>query len=289
MRNLLEFIAKYNHWFLFMLLEAISLVLLFRYNSYQGSVWLSSANVVSGKLYEWESDLGAFFNLTTLNKELSMRNFCLERQVAQLHRLYGDATGDTTWTEKEQLSQMSKYDLIPAEVVSNTINRPDNLITINRGSADGVRPDMGVVCGQGVVGVVYLVSSHYSVVIPAINARASSISCTIRNRGYFGYLRWTGGDPTIAYVEDIPRHAKFNPHSDWVVTSGYSSIFPPGVMVGRIVNTYNSSDGLSYRLKVHLTTDFARLRDVFVIGDTTVAERARLLEAARDSLKPRVN
>jgi len=287
MRNLLEFIARYHHWFLFVLLEVVSFVLLFRFNSYQGSVWFSTANVVSGKLYEWEADLRSFFSLTTLNKDLSIRNFYLERQVTQLRRLYGDATGDTTWTERSELRMLEQYKLIPAEVVANTVNRPDNLITIDKGSADGVGQDMGVVCGQGVVGVVYMVSPHYSVVIPIINMRASSISCSIRDRGYFGYLRWHGKDASVAYLEDIPRHAHFKPHTDWVVTSGYSSIFPPGVTVGKLDGVYSSGDGLSYRLKVRLTTDFARLRDVCVISDTAFVERNRLLEAARDSLKPR--
>lgn len=88
----------------------------------------------------------------------------------------------------------------------------------------------------------------------------------------------------MAYVEDIPRHARFR-RGDWVETSGYSSIFPPGVLVGKILQVYNSRDGLSYRLKVQLTTDFSNLRDVLVITDSTVAERVKLLDAARDSLR----
>ena len=53
MRNLLDFLRKYHHWFIFILLEVASGVLLFQYNSYQGSVWLSSANAMVGKIYQW--------------------------------------------------------------------------------------------------------------------------------------------------------------------------------------------------------------------------------------------
>jgi rod shape-determining protein MreC len=288
MYNLLDFLRKYHHWFLFILLEALSVVMLLKYNSYQGNAWLSSANSFAGKVNEVESGVTSFFSLTRVNEELTLRNFYLERQVDQLRRLYTDATKDTTVQERNELRFLSQYKLIPAKVVANTINKPDNLITINKGKDDGVEVDMGVACGNGVVGVVYLVSDHYAVVIPALNTSSSRISCAIRNRNYFGYLHWTGGDPTIAFVEDIPRHAKFK-KGEWVVTSGYSSIFPQGVLVGQIEKVFNSNDGLSYKLQVRLSTDFSCLRDVVVISDRSIAERTRLLEAARDSIKAKSN
>ncbi len=114
---------------------------------------------------------------------------------------------------------------------------------------------MGVACGNGVVGVVYMVSEHYAVVIPLLNSK-SNLSVTIRERGYYGYLHWTGGRADLAYVDDIPRHAHFR-LGDLVETSGYSSIFPPGIIVGQILHVYNSADGLSYRVQVRLTTDLA--------------------------------
>ena len=283
MRNLLEFLSKYYHWLLFLVLEVVSIVLLFQYNSYQGSVWFSTSNALVGKVYEVDAAIESFFSLTKVNENLTRRNFYLERQVNQLRRLYADITRDTTVVERAELDFLGRYELIPAKVVSNSIDRTDNLMTIDRGRKDGVEVDMGVACGNGVVGVVYLVSDHYSVVMPVLNYH-SRISCSIRHRGYFGYLKWSGGDASIAYVEDVPRHAKFK-RGDWVETSGYSSIFPPGVLVGKIVEVYNSRDGLSYKLKVQLTTDFGNVRDVCVISDKGIAERTRLMEAARDSMR----
>lgn len=283
MKNLLAFLTKYYHWLMLLLLEVASGVLLFQYNSYQSSVWFSSANVVVGKVYEWDASVRSFFSLTRSNEELTLRNFYLERQVSQLRRLYGDLTRDTTIMERQELEFLSRYQLIPAKVVSNTLNKNDNLITIDKGRADGVEKDMAVACGTGVVGVVYMTSDHYSVIIPVLNVTSSRISCAIRGRGYFGYLQWYGGDPSVAYVEDIPRHARFK-RGDWVETSGYSAIFPPGILVGKIEKIYNSVDGLSYRLKVRLSTDFACLRDVAVISDKSIGERLRLMEQAKDSI-----
>lgn len=288
MRNLLDFLRNYHHWFLFAFLEVISALMLFKYNSYQGSVWLSTANSFVGKVYEVESEISSFFSMKKENEELTLRNFYLERQVDQLRRLYTDLTKDTTVQERNELRFLSQYKLIPAKVVDNSVNRPDNLMTINKGKVDGVEVDMGVACGNGIVGIVYLVSNHYSVVIPALNTASSRISCAIRNRDYFGYLHWTGGDPMTAYVEDIPRHAKFR-KGEWIVTSGYSSIFPPGILVGKIEKVFNSNDGLSYKLQIRLSTDFSCIRDVVVINDKSIAEQSRLLNAARDSVRFRNN
>ncbi len=283
MRNLLDFLSRHGHWLLFALLEAVSAVLVFRYNTYQGSVWLTSANAVAGKVYEGKSALTSFFALRQNNGQLTRRNFYLERQVEQLARLYARATHDTMAAERANIRAMEQYRLVPAQVVAGTTHRADNLLTIDRGRADGIAPDMGVVSGMGVVGVVLQVSDHYAIVLPVINSR-SRVSCTIRRRGYFGVLRWYGGDPSVAYVEDIPRHAHFR-RGDWVETNGYSSIFPPGVPVGKIVEVYNSRDGMSYRLKVWLANDFGSLRDVNVVTDKGAAERVQLLKAAQDSLR----
>ena len=286
MHNLTEFLAKHNHWFVFLVLEVVSMVLLFRYNSYQGSVWFSSANAVTGKVYEWDSAVESYFSLSGVNSQLTQRNAFLEQQV----RMLDDSIARLTRSQEAAVTRLSSMvpfqgcRLIPAKVVANMVNRYDNLITIDKGSSDGVKRDMGVVCGMGVVGIVYLVSEHYSIVIPALNSH-SNISCTIQRRGYFGYLRWRGGSSQLAYLEDVPRHAHFK-LGDNVVTSGYSSVFPPGVMVGKVLHVFNSADGLSYRVQVKLSTDFARLRDVCLVDDSALQERIDLMRAAQDSIKP---
>lgn len=283
MKNLIAFILKYHHWFVFLLLEAISAVLLFQYNSYQGSVWFSSANFVAGKVYEWGSEVESFFALTKVNEELTQRNTYLEHQVAQLSGKLSEISGDSAFLHSSQLQMLSQYKLIPAKVVTNEVSKRDNLLTINKGEADGVHKDMGVVSGTGVVGIVYMASAHYSIVIPVLSAQ-SNISCTIQNRGYFGYLHWNGGPINLAYVDDVPRHAHFR-RGDNIVTSGYSSIFPEGIMVGKVGTVFNSTDGLSYRVQVKLSTDFGRLRDVCVIADDSMKERLELMRAAQDSIK----
>ena len=282
MRNLLEFLAKYNHWFVFLILEVVSMVLLFQYNSYQGSAWFSSANAVTGKLYEWDANVETFFSLTKVNQELTQRNAYLEQEVQKLSDSLVSVTKDSSIYHRDQFALLRNYRLIPAKVVANSIDKPGNLMTIDKGSADGIHKDMGVISGTGVVGIVYLVAEHYAIVIPVLNTK-SNISCMIQNRGYFGYLRWKGGVSDLAYLEEVPRHAHFK-LGDYVVTSGYSAVFPSGVRVGRILHVFNSADGLSYRVQLRLSTDFARLRDVCVIDDTAMKERLEIMRAAEDSI-----
>ncbi|MDO4958481.1 MAG: rod shape-determining protein MreC [Prevotellaceae bacterium] len=283
MNNLFDFILRYCNWFVFLLCEVISLVLLFTYNNYQGSIWLSSANVMTGKVYEVNAGVEQFFSLTDINEQLTKRNMYLEHQVQAMSSQIADKTSDSVLLKMENYVLMKNFRLIPAKVVSNSITKKNNLITIDKGEADGVRKDMGVGCGRGVVGIVFMVGQHYSVVMPLLNSN-SNISCSIDKRGYFGYLHWTGGNSRIAFMDEVPRHAHFKLY-DKVVTSGYSSVFPPGLIIGKIIHVYNSSDGLSYRCMVELSTDFAKLRDVCVIDDSQMKERIDILRAAQDSLE----
>ena len=287
MRNLIDFITRYNHWFVFVILEVVSFVLLFKFNSYQGSVWFSSANVVAGKVYEADATIKNFFSLTKINQQLNVRNLYLEQTVRKLSEQVHAETGDSSWLFRTQAEVLKEYKLIPAKVITNSIDKRDNFITIDKGRLDGVKPDMGVACGTGIVGVVYMVSDHYSIVIPVLNSK-SNISVTIRKRGYYGYLRWTGGASDLAYVDDIPRHAHFR-LGDLIETSGYSAMFPPGIIAGQILHVYNSPDGLSYRVQVRLTTDFGNLRDVCIIDNSAMKERIDLLRSAQDSLKLKQN
>ncbi|MBO7110009.1 MAG: rod shape-determining protein MreC [Prevotella sp.] len=282
MQNLIVFFTKNFHWLLFLFLELVCVVLLFRYNSYQGSVWVSSANAVVGKVYEWQSSVGQFFSLEERARQLTDENIALQQQLSHVRQELLDLKGDSALADSMMQDVIGELHLLPAKVVSNSLRRPDNLLTIDRGRADGVLPDMGVVSGTGLVGVVYMAGEHYSVVMPLLNVH-SRVSCAIRNHGYFGYMSWDGSSATDAFMEDVPRHAQFDT-GEWVETSGYSDIFPPGITIGQITAIGNSADGLSYRLRVKLNTDFSTLREVSIITDDTFPERLQLLKAARDSM-----
>lgn len=274
MRNLLNFLLKYNYWFLFILLEVASFVLLFRFNHYQQSVYFSSANGISGKVYEVSGGVTSYFHLKSVNEDLLDRNMMLEQQIANLEgALLEHQMDSTTVNSLKNLPRMD-YEVFKARVANNSINMADNYITLDKGSRDGIREEMGVVDGNGVVGIVYKTSPHFSLVISMLNSK-SSISCKIVGSEYFGYLKWEHGDSRFAYLKDLPRHAEFN-LGDTVVTSGYSTVFPEGIIVGTVDDMSDSNDGLSYLLKVKLATDFGKISDVRVITKTNQEEQKEL-------------
>ncbi len=285
MHNLLDFVRKYSYFFLFILLEVASLALLFRFNSYQGSVWFSAANSAVARIDSFYGNTLAYINLNEVNKDLTARNIQLQREAELLRSQLHQFTKDTTLTEQIMHEKLKDYTMIPATVVSNSNERDNNYLVIDKGTIDGIKPEMGVVGGGGVVGIVYLTGPHHSLVIPVTN-RKSSISCRVRGQSYFGYLQWDGSSMRRAYVDDIPRYARVK-KGEAVETSGYSSVFPPGIFVGRIRSISNSPDGQSYKLDVTLGTNFANLRDVEVVATPYKAEidTLQVHAAAADATK----
>ena len=279
MRNLLNFLIKYNYWFLFLLLEVASFILLFRFNHYRQSVYFTSANGVAGKVYEISGGITSYFHLKTANEDLLDRNMWLEQRLLFLENVLKEKGLDSARLYSMERLAPTEYQIFKANVIKNSLNKADNYITLDRGTTEGIRPEMGVVDANGVVGIVYKTSPHYSLVIPLLNSK-SSISCKIVGSDYFGYLKWEGGNSRFAYLKDLPRHAEFN-LGDTVVTSGYSTVFPEGVMVGTVDDMSDSHDGLSYLLKIKLATDFGKVSNVRVISRNGQDEQ-KALESRAD-------
>lgn len=270
MYYLLEFFRKYHYFLLFLVLEIVSFTLLFRFNHYQGSVWFTSANGVAAGINRMYGDAVSYVDLKEVNRHLTDENTRLQIETEQLREALREASHEPSPTELRVKEQLAAYKLIPAVVVSNNMSNNNHYLVIDCGTIQGVQPEMGVVGGGGVVGIVYLTGPNYSLVIPVTNKK-SSISCRVRGQNYFGYLQWEGKSMLRACLDDIPRYAKIK-KDEVVETSGYSSVFPPGIFVGRISEIGNSADGQSYKLGVTLGTDFSRLRDVNVIATPYKAE-----------------
>lgn len=274
---LLDRLKENFHWVVFLALELLSGFLLFQFNSYQGSVWFTQANTVSGGVLELQQELLSYVHLKEQNDLLTQQNIDLQYELQQLREAYATIRHDSTYGELRQQSLFEQYHLIPAHVVGNSVNRLDNYLTINRGSADGVHPEMGVVSGTGIVGIVAKVTPHYALVMSLLNSR-SSISCRIRGTNYFGYLKWSGGRTLRAHIDDIPRHARCQV-GDAVETNGFSNVFPAGIFIGRVAQIHDSADGLAYQLEIQLSTDIAKAHSVSVISDYDRAERDSLTQS----------
>lgn len=262
MRNLFQFILKNISWLVAIILITISLYLVFSQNSYQRSVYLSSANLITGKIYETSDKAASFFYLRKENYTLLERLAELEHELEltkeqlQLNEL------DTIHIGAD-LNEV-RFDFIPAEVINISLSGINNFITINKGTLDGIQPDMGVVSHKGVVGVVHKVSRHYATVIPIINPQFR-LSARLKNSDSSGSLMWDGKNISIAQLGELPKHERYN-RGDTVVTS-FSRIFPKDIILGYITEEVRSKDDNFILLDMKIATDFHALMNVLVIDD----------------------
>ncbi len=271
MRNLIDFLVKYSTAMLFMLLVLLSCILLFTGNTYQQSVYLTSANAFAGSIFEVGQSVTGYFNLRNINQDLQQRNASLENEVLNLkNEIAYLKTIVPLDSATEARIPSARFDFVMATVINNSTHRPRNFFTINRGSADGIMPGMGVVDQNGIVGIVNVTGKKSARIISVLN-ETQRFSVKVKGSNYVGSLSWKEGNPAIAYVEELPRHVKYNV-GDTIVTSGYSTTFPEGIPVGFVMGQGHTTDDNFYTLKVHLAADFSQLSTVRVIRDEFKAE-----------------
>ncbi|MCD8193369.1 MAG: rod shape-determining protein MreC [Tannerellaceae bacterium] len=282
MRELLDFLVRKRHWFLFVFLEIVSLMLIYRNNAYQRNIMISSANVVTGHLVAVSGGVTSYLNLREINKELLERNGQLELRLLalqdQLEWLLADTVAFTGVIPADSAGQLP-YDFITARVINNSVTHLSNYITIDKGRKEGIHPDMGVVSDKGVVGIVSTVSDHFAVILPILNPKFR-LSCKVLGSSYFGSLSWNGRDIRYANLDELPRHVPFQV-GDTVVTSGYSAVFPEGLIVGTIDDFEKQRDDNFYSLRVTLASDFAGLSKVRIIRNYQQTERTALEQEAK--------
>lgn len=263
MRNLLNFLLKNSTWFVFTFYVLLGCMLLFSGATYHQHVYLTSANAVSSSVLEATNSVTGYFNLREINASLQLSNANLENEVLNLRRELAACRSELSDTLRREDSRRFSYVL--GTVINNSTRHPRNYFTIDRGYNDGIKPGMGVVDHNGIVGIVNVTGPHTSRVISLLN-QTQHFSVKIYKTPFVGSLTWKGNDPNVAYVEEIPRHAKYHV-GDTIVTSGFSTTFPEGIPVGTILNRVRSEDDNYYTFKVRLSSDFKTLSTVRVIKD----------------------
>lgn len=263
MRNLFLFLLRYRAWIVFIIYVVISCTLLFNNNPYQRHVYMTSASRVSATVYDAAHSVTGYFHLRSINDDLQRRNAQLESEVIAL-RLKVDALElEASADSLEVVEPLKIYDFILAPVINNSITHPYNYITIAKGEADGVKPEMGVVDQNGVVGVVNVTGNRYSRIISLLNPDFR-LSCKLKGSDVFGSLVWDGKSPREALLEELPKHTVFEP-GDTIITSGYSAVFPEGIPVGIVKGNEHNADDNFFTLRVELLTDFSKLSTVRLV------------------------
>lgn len=266
MRNIIAFLFKYGYWFLFAIYVVASCAWIVAERRFQQSVFLTSANAVSSSVYELSSNVTGYFSLKSINEDLQKRCAVLENEVLNLrsqidnYRMFMPEGSDSL-----RFSD-SRYSFVLARVINNSTSKPCNFFTLNRGSLDGIKPGMGVVNQNGVVGIVNVTGPNTARVISLLN-ETQHFSVKVKGTHNFGLLHWKVGNPQIAYAEEMPRHMPYH-IGDTVVTSGYSTTFPEGLPIGVVIGQVPGEDNNFLSLKLRLLPVFADLSTVRIIKDT---------------------
>jgi rod shape-determining protein MreC len=268
MRNLLNFLARYNNLIIFLILEGIAFYLLSTRNSYHNSRIVNGVRGITRGIEEKINNTKSYLSLHEINENLAAENVALSNLLAKLTR-----RESSLFFSVDDSSHKQQYLHSSAEVIENSINKQKNFFTINKGESQGIKVDMAVISAYSVAGVIVGCSGNYSVAMSLLNPDFK-LSARIKSNGYFGSLSWDGRDYRYAILSDIPQHVLVNV-GDTIETTGYSAIFPEGVIVGT-VSDYEKFGGDFYKISILLSTDFKKLHFVDVIGNMKKTEQLEL-------------
>lgn len=258
MRLLFLLLWRNNFILFFILLQALCIYLIVRNNRFQQASFLNATNRVVTTTMEGVSYVKEYIHLRDNNNALAEEN-------ARLRALLEDAkyADDSTTVFVRDTVQLQQYTYLPARVINNAVHHRNNFITLNRGSLQGVLPEMAVITSNGVVGIVNHVSEHYCTVMSLLH-KETNISAMIRRNGFFGSLKWDGENPDYVYLNEIDKTVPVQ-KGDTIVTTAYSSIFPAGILIGRVSELKIEPGSPFYRIRVKLTMSFRNLSHVYIV------------------------
>ncbi|PJA09911.1 MAG: rod shape-determining protein MreC [Flavobacteriales bacterium CG_4_10_14_0_2_um_filter_32_8] len=269
MRNLIQFFTKNSYVFIFLFLLTISFVLLVKNNNYQNSKVLNSSNFLIGNLYLTVDNIYDYFELKEVNKKLAAQNAHLQStNIRSFEKIFG------TTVIIEDTSYSQKYIYLSAKAINSTTNNRENYITLDKGALNGIKAGMGVVSPDGVVGTVKNVSQNFCSVMSVLHEK-NAVSAKIKKSGYIGSIVWKLGDYRIAQLKDIPNHVKLQ-IGDTIITSGYSMVYPKGILIGR-VKEFDLPEGENFfNIKVEFSVDYKKLSHVYIIKSLMKEEQQKL-------------
>lgn len=276
MGNILRFLSKNTTFLFFLILQCISIALIFSKNAMQKS-WLAGQVATFNAWVSGYIDVGSsYLKLKEINEGLTRQNKALMEQ------LYGKEyrTLARTINMNDSIKGGQVYQLIDGEVVNNSINRKNNYFTINRGSLQGVRDNMAVITPEGIAGIVINTTQNYALVQSILSVDKIKINASLKKSNYFGTLSWNGEDTRIMHLSDIPKYVPIKV-GDTIITDGKSALFPRGKMIGTISGYEVNSQTGFWDISVELSEKMGQLNTIFVVKNL----KKNLIKPIQDSLR----
>ena len=281
MRNIFLFIRRYATFLFFLLLQGFSIYLIVHYSRYHNAMFSSTANQLTGKVNEQYNKVEDYFHLKRTNDSLLKANERLYNKLRSDFQLPDSASKTFIDTLKiDSLEQRRIYTFLPATVVANSVNSQNNFIVLSKGEAQGLHKGMGVIdISNAVVGVITDVSKDYAVVMSLLH-KDSHINGQLFKSGETGTISWDGIQPNILTINDIPNSAKVA-KGDSIMSSGLSTYFPKGMMIGTVTEVMQQKSKNSFIIKFRSAANFYNLQYVYVIDNRQQAEINKILEKAK--------
>lgn len=273
MQQIFSFIIRNSYKLLFLLLLGISLSLTIQSHSFHRSKVINSANFLSGGVYAKINSIEEYFYLKEQNEELAKEN-------ANLKSLLFKNQDSVKIASLDSLKGVLPKDLIVSKVIRNSYNVYENFLTLNSGSKQGVKSDMGVINSLGIVGVIDNVSANFSTVISILNTE-SKINAKVKNSDHFGTLTWDGKNAGFVQLIDVPRLASIT-KGDTIVTGGQSVIFPENIGIGTVSKLEPDAETHYYTITVKLFNDMTSLGHVYIIKNENSEEVRNLEKRGKD-------
>ncbi len=275
MQQLIYYIQKYRYFLFFLLLEFIALNLIINNRSFHKSKFVNSANSISGGLYNKVSTIKAYFHLNEENIELSKENLILKNKNEKILQIL-DSIRVAKIIDSSLIKQ--RYLYTNGKIEKNQYSSNYNFLTINLGKKDSIFSEMAVINSKGILGITEIISTNYSRVQSILN-KNSKINAKLKNSNHFGSLEWNGLDYNIVQLLDIPRQAIIE-KGDTIITGGRSSIFPEGLLIGKVVNIEQQSS-IKRVVNIQLFNDMSNVKNIYVIKDFD-KEEIRELDNSND-------
>lgn len=273
MQQIFNFIFKNSNRLLFLLLLCISFLLTIQSHSYHKSRIISSANFLSGGVYEKINNVNEYLELKTQNDALAQEN-------AKLRSIILNSKDSIKIAKPDNLKGVKPEDIEVSKVIHNSYNVHENYLTLNSGSLQGIKPDMGVINSLGIVGIVDKTSPNYATVISILNVK-SQINAKLKKSNHFGSLTWDGKSTGFVQLEDVPRLASVR-KGDTIVTGGQSVIFPENINIGTVDKVYKKEETNYYVLNIKLFNDMTNLGHVYIIKSKDREELINLEKTTKD-------
>ncbi|MFC0185048.1 rod shape-determining protein MreC [Pseudarcicella hirudinis] len=271
MYQLFQFISRQRAFILFVLLEVLSLWCVYTYNDFQNAIFFNTSNYYVAETLKFSNAIKEYSNLRNVNAELAVENTKLHETIA---RLQAQQLIPSKINYKADSIVATRFQVTTAKVMDLTINQANNYLTIDKGSADGLAPGMGVISATGVVGKIKSCSQHISRVISVLHSEYT-VSAKIKRNNEIGYVKWESSNPEILQMFDVSRY-KVVKTGDTILTSDFNTVFPPNIAIGYVQKVGVKPDLTFHDISLRLATNFNNLSYVYVIKNKLESEQKQL-------------